>query len=145
MFNCKRKRPRNDTFFFESFERHFKPIHSVERHLSFWEVEQGPDKYSFPSGHASRSTFILLIFSFKAFVEGLCGMWTLVAVTIWWFSICTSRVCLGRHFFLDILCGIVAGVVSFLISNVLCDWVVFETIYSVLGLQHLIPEIKIKQ
>ena len=106
----------------ETFEKHMKPVHKVERNMSFWEVEQGPDKFSFPSGHASRSTFIMLIFAYKVYyLDQNCNLLSVFVVSTWWILICMSRLCLGRHFFFDILCGIAVGFFSFSFGLLSCN------------------------
>ncbi|XP_034947786.1 phospholipid phosphatase 6 [Chelonus insularis] len=68
--------------------------------------EFGPDKYSFPSGHASRCTFITYF---------LLNLWPISPIFIpsllaWTISVCLSRLLLKRHHILDILGGVVLGI-----------------------------------
>nr|CAD7403552.1 unnamed protein product [Timema cristinae] len=75
----------------------------------------GPDKFSFPSGHASRSVFVAYFF---------IHLWPLSIFTIlpllaWVTSVCLSRVLLRRHHLLDILCGVILG----LFEGVLIGWI----------------------
>nr|CAD7586884.1 unnamed protein product [Timema genevievae] len=74
----------------------------------------GPDKFSFPSGHASRSVFVAYFF---------IHLWPLSILTIppllaWVTSVCLSRILLRRHHLLDILCGVLLG----LFEGVLIGW-----------------------
>ena len=65
------------------------------------------DKYSFPSGHASRCIFIATaIFLFRS----MCRRVFWVSAVVW--AVCTSmsRVLLGRHFLSDIVVGSVIGI-----------------------------------
>lgn len=62
-------------------------------------------KDSFPSGQASRATFIAYYF---------INLWPLPLICIppllsWFFSICVSRVLMRKHHVLDVLTGIVLG------------------------------------
>lgn len=66
----------------------------------------GPDKYSFPSGHASRSVFIFYFFQ---------NLWPLSSIVIlllsvWSFCICISRLLMRRHHILDIVVGAFVGI-----------------------------------
>ncbi|CAO1415054.1 unnamed protein product, partial [Diamesa serratosioi] len=65
----------------------------------------GPDVYSFPSGHASRSTLIFFFFT-TLFPVSFMFWGPLFA---WWFSICISRMLLFRHHILDVLGGVFVG------------------------------------
>lgn len=133
----KRIRPVNDHQFLTiHFEQNIKLTnHQVKKHTTFWEVEHGPDQYSFPSGHASRATYILLIFSWKLFyVDHFCDFSLVLIVWMWWFCICISRICLGRHFFFDIVCGILAGTLSFSIALFLSNFVLISTFHSLLSI-----------
>ncbi|XP_066593969.1 inactive phospholipid phosphatase 7 [Prorops nasuta] len=66
----------------------------------------GPDKYSFPSGHASRTVFIVYFFYY---------LWPVSTIFIpsllaWAFCVCYSRILMKRHHILDICGGIVLGI-----------------------------------
>ncbi|KAK0077282.1 hypothetical protein PV325_004179 [Microctonus aethiopoides] len=70
--------------------------------------EIGPDKYSFPSGHASRSTFITYFF---------INLWNLPIIFIlpliaWSTSICISRLLMRRHHLLDVIAGVLLGILE---------------------------------
>lgn len=71
----------------------------------------GPDKYSFPSGHASRATFIVYFF-FYVWPTSLIYAPPLLA---WCFSVCTSRLLLRKHHILDVLVGVSLGIFEGLI------------------------------
>lgn len=66
----------------------------------------GPDKYSFPSGHASRSAFVVYFF-FYLWPVSLIYTPPLLA---WSFSVCMSRLLMRRHHLLDVLVGIFLGI-----------------------------------
>lgn len=66
----------------------------------------GPDKYSFPSGHASRAAFIVYFFLY---------LWPITLIWVppllaWSFSVCISRLLMRRHHILDVLVGVVLGI-----------------------------------
>ena len=75
----------------------------------------GVDKFSFPSGHASRAAGLALFFWYLFplnFV--LCG-----PILIWAMAVALSRVFLCRHHILDVLAGIVLAYVEYLIMCVM--------------------------
>lgn len=65
----------------------------------------GPDKFSFPSGHASRSSFVVLFFTV------LCPISTVwwLPLMAWCICVCFSRLIIQRHYILDIVGGILIG------------------------------------
>lgn len=80
------------------------------------------DKFSFPSGHASRSAFIAL-FCLVTFTssssEGIPGHGLIfpkqilgVAVCGWAFVLGMSRCLMGRHYLGDVLAGMCVGVIT---------------------------------
>lgn len=66
----------------------------------------GPDKYSFPSGHASRATFVAYTFIYLWPVPLIC----VPPLLAWSFSICISRILMRRHHILDVMAGIALGI-----------------------------------
>lgn len=74
----------------------------------------GPDKFSFPSGHASRACFIALFFVYLYPLFFIFYM----PLTAWATSVCISRVLLRRHHLLDVAGGILLGV----FETVLLSW-----------------------
>ncbi|XP_016982673.1 phospholipid phosphatase 6 [Drosophila rhopaloa] len=87
----------------------------------------GPDKFSFPSGHASRAFYVLLFFT-KLYPLHIIF---LLPVTAWAVSVAISRLILQRHFVLDICAGAVIGILEGLIIGLL--WVSEETAFSIVG------------
>jgi hypothetical protein len=87
----------------------------------------GADKFSFPSGHASRVMFLAVFFIYLwpvpiIFVPPLCA---------WAISVAVSRVVMRRHHILDVICGLLLGCVTAFLLNLL--WVsegVSRYIYS---------------
>lgn len=71
----------------------------------------GPDKYSFPSGHASRATFIIYFFFYLWSISLICAP----PLLAWSFSVCMSRLLLRRHHILDVLVGVLLGIFEGLI------------------------------
>lgn len=71
----------------------------------------GPDKYSFPSGHASRAVFITYFFFYIWPVSLIFAP----LVLAWSVSVCLSRLLLRRHHILDVLFGILLGILEGLI------------------------------
>lgn len=68
----------------------------------------GPDKYSFPSGHASRTAFITYFF---------INLWPVSFIfypplLAWTVSVSLSRLLMRRHHILDIVAGVVLGLVN---------------------------------
>lgn len=68
----------------------------------------GPDKFSFPSGHASRAFFILCFFTALDPMPLL--FWP--PLFAWATSVAFSRLLLYRHHILDVLAGITLGILE---------------------------------
>ncbi|KAG7211457.1 hypothetical protein KM043_010739 [Ampulex compressa] len=66
----------------------------------------GPDKYSFPSGHASRAAFVVYFF-LNLSPLSLIFVPPLLA---WSTSVCLSRLMMRRHHLLDIAAGVLLGI-----------------------------------
>ncbi|KZS17611.1 Inactive phospholipid phosphatase 7 [Daphnia magna] len=71
----------------------------------------GPDQYSFPSGHASRTTLISFVFTQinPLFSNGHLNFVTSALIWSWSISVCFSRMLNGRHYLFDVLTGAVIG------------------------------------
>lgn len=68
----------------------------------------GPDKFSFPSGHASRAMFVVYFFF---------NLWPInwifrLPMLAWMVCVCLSRILLERHYLLDVLAGVLLGIVE---------------------------------
>lgn len=75
------------------------------------------DRFSFPSGHASRAVFIALLYTIWRL-----GRWWL-RLLIWWTALATamSRILMGRHYFTDVVAGVLVGIVNgILMTKVSC-------------------------
>lgn len=78
----------------------------------------GPDKYSFPSGHASRSIFLFCFFTALEPVPIIF----FPPLFAWTAAICFSRLVLYRHHLLDVFAGMAIGLFnSFLLAILWCD------------------------
>lgn len=65
----------------------------------------GPDKYAFPSGHASRSSFVCYFFANLWPVSCLC----IPFLFAWCIAVSISRILMRRHHILDVCAGILIG------------------------------------
>lgn len=80
-------------------------------------TNSGVDKYSFPSGHSSRAimTTNLLMFLLENIIsDNLNFISIAILLNILSYTTCLSRLLLLRHFFSDILGGIIVGYVIYL-------------------------------
>ncbi|CAB3245356.1 unnamed protein product [Arctia plantaginis] len=69
-------------------------------------LEVGPDKFSFPSGHASRVTMIAFILTYADPIS----IFFYPPLFAWVTTVCISRVLAERHYILDVFGGIVSGI-----------------------------------
>lgn len=77
--------------------------------------EIGPDKFSFPSGHASRAIYILCFFTMLHPLTYF--VWP--AMFVWAISVCVSRLLMYRHHILDVCAGILLGLFEAVVLSVL--------------------------
>ncbi|EDV98874.1 phospholipid phosphatase 6 [Drosophila grimshawi] len=68
----------------------------------------GPDKFSFPSGHASRAFYVLTFFTQLHALPIIFWM----PITAWAVSVVLSRLVLRRHFILDVCAGALIGILE---------------------------------
>lgn len=68
-------------------------------------MQLGPDKFSFPSGHASRAVFVAMFFTV---LSPLSVIWWMPLLA-WSTTVCLSRVIAQRHYILDVLAGVAVG------------------------------------
>ncbi|XP_063634358.1 polyisoprenoid diphosphate/phosphate phosphohydrolase PLPP6 [Cydia splendana] len=87
----------------------------------------GPDKYSFPSGHASRSVLVAFTLMYLSPVSIIFYPPLLAWVT----SVCLSRVLAERHYFLDVFAGCGLGVLEGLLMALI--WLSQSTSASILS------------
>lgn len=81
-------------------------------------IEIGPDKFSFPSGHASRAMFITRFFQHNWPIHIVFQL----PLLCWSISVCISRIMMRRHHLLDVSVGVVLGILeSYLIGLIYLD------------------------
>lgn len=97
--------------YFQAFTRRRRP--GYNRGKMF--ITVGPDKFSFPSGHATRAVALALFFGIEH--PPLHSVVALPAFAAWAAAVCLSRVLLGRHHVLDVSGGIAIGVLEYAIAS----------------------------
>ncbi|KZC12096.1 Presqualene diphosphate phosphatase [Dufourea novaeangliae] len=75
----------------------------------------GPDKYSFPSGHASRPMLLLYFFYYLWPVPVIC----IPPLVAWLVAVALSRLLMRRHYILDIYAGLVIGYAEGILMSIL--------------------------
>ena len=73
------------------------------------------DKFSFPSGHATRATMLALLFTLLSPLPLL--LW--IPFLAWAAAVAVSRVLLGRHHILDVVAGVIIGAIEAVILSML--------------------------
>lgn len=63
------------------------------------------DKFSFPSGHATRAIALFVFFKSLPFTLAF-------PILVWSIAVCISRVLLGRHHVLDVFAGMIIGYIE---------------------------------
>merc|ERR1711936_115039 len=96
----------------KAFTRRRRPAYNVDDQFATVKMV---DKFSFPSGHATRAVMIGTILCLVQPVHIIIRL----PVIIWAVSVSVSRVVLGRHHVLDVLAGAVIGVVQALVMGAL--------------------------
>ncbi|KAK4877149.1 hypothetical protein RN001_009655 [Aquatica leii] len=86
----------------KAYVRRRRPMANTDDMLG----QLGPDKFSFPSGHASRAVYIAYFFINLYPLS----MLTFPPLLAWATSICISRILLNRHHILDVVCGVLLGI-----------------------------------
>lgn len=82
------------------------------------------DKFSFPSGHATRACFIAHFFMHTYAISPLLQS----PLLIWSAAVCFSRILLRRHHILDVVAGVFIGILESLcvgyvwLSQDTCLW-----------------------
>ena len=79
------------------------------------------DKFSFPSGHATRAAMLATFFILNVSDSRK----HVIYVTFWSICVCLSRVALGRHHMIDVMCGYIVGILEYLILIYL--WIPSQT------------------
>lgn len=83
------------------------------------------DKFSFPSGHATRALTLFFAFAFIYPLPGIC----VLLILAWSLAVSASRVLLGRHHLLDVVGGVGIAMLEFLILK--ATWMSDKTAASV--------------
>merc|ERR1711990_336133 len=94
----------------KAFTRRRRPAYNVDDQFATVKMV---DKFSFPSGHATRAVMIGTIL---CFVHPINILLRLLVIT-WSISVSVSRVVLGRHHILDVAAGAVIGVLQALLMG----------------------------
>ncbi|KAJ8950654.1 hypothetical protein NQ318_010855 [Aromia moschata] len=108
----------------KAYFRRKRPIANTDDALG----QLGPDIFSFPSGHASRSVFIAYFFTRLYPLPTIC----FPPIIAWTTAICLSRILMNRHYILDVVGGCVLGVFDCLILELL--WVDESTAKSLMSI-----------
>lgn len=87
----------------------------------------GPDKFSFPSGHATRAFYVLVFFT-KLFPLSII-FW--MPITAWAVSVVLSRLILKRHYLLDVVAGSIIGILEALFLGLI--WIGDDSAASIIG------------
>ncbi|XP_030384788.1 phospholipid phosphatase 6 [Scaptodrosophila lebanonensis] len=87
----------------------------------------GPDKFSFPSGHASRAFYLLFFFTKLYSIPVVFWM----PLTAWAVSVTLSRLILQRHYLLDVLAGTIIGILEAIFLGLI--WISEESALSIIG------------
>ena len=95
----------------KAFTRRRRPAYNVDDQFATVKMV---DKFSFPSGHATRAVMIATIL---CFVQPLHLILRL-PVIVWAALVSVSRIILGRHHVLDVAAGVVIGVLQGLLMGV---------------------------
>jgi len=72
---------------------------------------KGPDKFSFPSGHASRGFAVMFFFLWLYPLPLIINL----VIIFWAVATAISRICLARHHILDVVGGLVLAFIEYYI------------------------------
>lgn len=76
---------------------------------------RGPDKFSFPSGHASRGFAVAFFFSCLYPLGAVVN----APIAVWALLVAISRVCLARHHILDVVGGLFVALLEYSIMTLI--------------------------
>jgi len=107
----------------KAFTRRRRPAYNVDDLFLTTSI----DKFSFPSGHATRAVLLAVFFVALYPVFFLFFL----PIVAWSSAVCVSRVLMGRHHILDVLCGVMMGLLE---AAIICKfWVTEEGAGSILN------------
>lgn len=96
----------------KAFTRRRRPAYDVDDQVATVKMV---DKFSFPSGHATRATMLALLFTLLYPLPFL--LW--IPFLAWAAAVAVSRVLLGRHHILDVVAGVIIGAAEAVILSML--------------------------
>ena len=96
----------------KAFTRRRRPAYNVDDQFATVKMV---DKFSFPSGHSTRAVMIATILCLVHPVHLILRL----PVMVWAALVSVSRVVLGRHHVLDVVAGVVIGVLQALLMGIL--------------------------
>jgi membrane-associated phospholipid phosphatase len=82
-------------------------------------ITVGPDKFSFPSGHATRAITLAFFFGLLYPPFPFPSVLAFPLFMFWAVAVCASRVLLGRHHVLDVAIGAAIGFMEYLVVSLL--------------------------
>ena len=98
----------------KAFFRRRRPTFKNNDDMWFTKVDPtGVDKFSFPSGHASRAVGLALLFAFLFPLHFVISG----AIFVWAAGVAVSRVLLGRHQILDVTAGVILACIEYLVMR----------------------------
>ena len=82
------------------------------------------DNYSFPSGHATRSSMVMVFL----ITHLNLSMTMKLVIVLWAVSVSFSRIILGRHYVFDVAVGFLVGIMQYfwIIANLWISWSFFN-------------------
>jgi len=87
----------------KAFTRRRRPAYDVDDQVATFKAV---DKFSFPSGHATRAVMLAVIFS-SLYPLPLLSWLPIIG---WALAVSISRVLMGRHHVLDVAAGVIIGI-----------------------------------
>ena len=99
----------------KAFARRRRPSYQSDEQWFAKVDPTGVDKFSFPSGHASRAAGLALFFWFLFPLYFIFRL----PILIWSASVSVSRIFLCRHHILDVVAGIILAYIEYLIMCLL--------------------------
>jgi len=81
------------------------------------------DNYSFPSGHATRSSMVMVFLLSRMYLS----ISVKFLIILWAISVSLSRIVLGRHHVSDVLVGFCVGILQYywIVANLWLSWSFF--------------------